>query len=76
MLDLSIIQVQPMSKDLCLIVGNWRQADLQIWLAFILMLIICPTNEQVADMWSKKLGSVPFVVYGGHFIGIVPFLCS
>ena len=36
----------------------------------------CPTDEQIADMWTKQLGPGPFVAYRGRFMGLVPFLRS
>ena len=34
----------------------------------------CPTDEQIADMWTKQLGPGPFVTHRGRFMGLVPFL--
>ncbi len=39
----------------------------------------CPTDDQIADMWTKQQGPGPFVVYRGRFMGLdrlVPFLRS
>ncbi len=36
----------------------------------------CPTAEQIADMWTKKLGPCPFAVFQSRFMGLVPFLRS
>ncbi len=36
----------------------------------------CPTDEQIADMWTKQLRQCPFVAYRGRFMGLVPFLRS
>ncbi len=35
-----------------------------------------PTDEQIADMWTKQLGQGLFVAYRGCFMGLVPFLRS
>ena len=34
----------------------------------------CPTDEQIADMWTKQLGPGPFIAHRGRFMGLIPFL--
>ncbi len=35
-----------------------------------------PTDEQIADMWTKQHGPGPFVAYRRCFMGLVPFFRS
>jgi hypothetical protein len=36
----------------------------------------CPTAEQVADIWTKQMGSGSFIVFRGRFMGLIHFLLS
>ena len=36
----------------------------------------CPTEAQIADMWTKQVGPGPFVAYRARFMGLVPCLHS
>ncbi len=40
------------------------------------VMLCCPTAEQIAAMWTKQLGHGTFFVFQGSFMGIVPFMRS
>ena len=34
----------------------------------------CPTDSQIADIWTKQVGPGPFMVFRSRFMGLVPYL--
>ena len=34
----------------------------------------CPTDSQIADIWTKQIGPGPFMVFRSRFMGLVPYL--